>query len=59
MRRAYRLASVCVPPIWASMAAQELSGAETPVSSVVGFPYGFVTGETEAEPMIVWPRDRF
>jgi deoxyribose-phosphate aldolase len=51
MGRAYRLASVCVPPIWASMAAQELSGAEIPVSSVVGFPYGFVTGDTEAEPM--------
>lgn len=48
MGRAYRLASVCVPPIWASMAVQELSGAETPVSSVVGFPYGFVTSETKA-----------
>ena len=41
MGRTYRLASVCVPPLWASMAVQELSGAKTPASSVVGFPYGF------------------
>lgn len=48
MARRHRLGSVCVPPTWAPLAVEKLSGAETPVSSVVGFPFGFVTSGIKA-----------
>ncbi len=47
--REHRLGSICVPPAWANVAVQQLAGAATPVSSVVGFPFGFTLAVTKAE----------
>lgn len=45
--REHTLGSVCVPPAWVSLAFEELRGAKTPLSSVVGFPHGYATTTTK------------
>jgi deoxyribose-phosphate aldolase len=48
--RHYRFASVCVNPYWVPLAAEELSGSESKVCTVVGFPLGAnTTGIKAAE----------
>jgi deoxyribose-phosphate aldolase len=48
--RHYRFASVCVNPYWVALAAEELSGSESKVCTVVGFPLGAnTTGIKAAE----------
>ncbi|MFT4147605.1 MAG: deoxyribose-phosphate aldolase [Micrococcaceae bacterium] len=36
----YNFASVCVNPVWVSLAAQELEGSAVKVCTVIGFPLG-------------------
>ncbi|MFP3904480.1 MAG: deoxyribose-phosphate aldolase [Armatimonadota bacterium] len=45
--REYALGSICVPPAWVSLAFEELRGAQTSLSSVVGFPNGYATTRTK------------
>ncbi len=45
----YRLSSICVPPAWVQLALHQLADAPTPVSSVVGFPFGFAMADTKAQ----------
>ncbi len=47
--RANRFASVCVNPVWVPVAAKELSGSDTLVCTVIGFPLGANATETKAE----------
>ncbi|AGT32838.1 deoxyribose-phosphate aldolase [Geobacillus genomosp. 3] len=44
----YGFASVCVNPAWVKTAAQELSGTDVRVCTVIGFPLGATTPETKA-----------
>ncbi|RSK35533.1 deoxyribose-phosphate aldolase [Hymenobacter metallilatus] len=37
----YRFASVCVPPCYVRLAAEELHGSGVPVCTVIGFPLGY------------------
>lgn len=45
--REYGFAAVCVNPLYVALAAQLLSGAETAVCTVVGFPLGATTTEVK------------
>ena len=38
--RTWRLAAVCIQPVWVSLAAHELSGSGVSVATVAGFPLG-------------------
>lgn len=44
----YGFASVCVNPIWVSLASAELKNAIPKVCTVIGFPLGASTSETKA-----------
>lgn len=44
----YKFASVCVSPIWISLAAKELEGSNVDICTVIGFPQGTMTTETKA-----------
>lgn len=44
----YDFASVCVNPTWVSYCANELSGTDVKVCTVVGFPLGATTSATKA-----------
>jgi deoxyribose-phosphate aldolase len=44
-----RFASVCVNPIWVSLAARELSGTDVLVCTVIGFPLGANSSLIKAE----------
>ena len=44
----YGFASVCVNPVWVSLAAAELSGSESAVCTVIGFPLGAETSAGKA-----------
>lgn len=46
--RAFGFASVCVNPVWVPLCAQELSGSEVLVCTVIGFPLGANSPETKA-----------
>ena len=46
--RTFGFASVCVNPVWVLLCAQELSGSEVLVCTVIGFPLGANTPETKA-----------
>ena len=39
--REYQFASVCVPPCYVALAAQELNGTAVAVGTVIGFPLGY------------------
>lgn len=43
----YHTASVCVPPSYVSLAAEELTGSGVMVCTVIGFPNGYHTTETK------------
>lgn len=44
----YDFASVCVNPTWVSYCANELSGTDVKVCTVIGFPLGATTSATKA-----------
>ena len=44
----YHFYSVCVNPVWVSLAAEELKGEPVAVCTVIGFPLGATTSETKA-----------
>lgn len=44
----YKFASVCVSPIWVSLAAKELANTDVEVCTVIGFPQGTATTECKA-----------
>lgn len=44
----YYFASVCVNPTWVSYCANELSGTDVKVCTVIGFPLGATTSATKA-----------
>lgn len=44
----YDFASVCVNPTWVSYCANELSGTDVKVCTVIGFPLGATTSTTKA-----------
>jgi len=44
---AYSFAAVCVHPFWVPLAAERLSGSETRVATVIGFPMGANTARTK------------
>ncbi|MGI2296038.1 deoxyribose-phosphate aldolase [Paenibacillus sp. GXUN7292] len=46
--RQYQFATVCVNPSWVSLAAKELSGTSTGVTTVVGFPLGATSSAAKA-----------
>ncbi|MBC1924085.1 deoxyribose-phosphate aldolase [Listeria innocua] len=46
--REYGFASVCVNPTWVKLSAEQLSGAESVVCTVIGFPLGANTPEVKA-----------
>ena len=46
--RIYKFASVCVNPTWVAYAAEQLSGTEVKVCTVIGFPLGATTSAVKA-----------
>ncbi|MNJ26395.1 Deoxyribose-phosphate aldolase 2 [compost metagenome] len=44
----YGFASVCVNPVWVAYAAEQLSGSEVKVCTVIGFPLGAATSKAKA-----------
>ena len=46
--RQYKFFSVCVNPVWVSLARQQLAGSGVKVCCVVGFPLGALPPETKA-----------
>jgi deoxyribose-phosphate aldolase len=44
----FKFATVCVNPVWVSLAAQQLAGTGVLVCSVVGFPLGATTPDVKA-----------
>ena len=44
----YKFASVCINPTWVKLAAEELTGHDVDVCTVIGFPLGASTTETKA-----------
>jgi deoxyribose-phosphate aldolase len=44
----FKFATVCVNPVWVSLAAQQLTGSGVLVCSVVGFPLGATTPDVKA-----------
>lgn len=44
----YSFASVCVNPMWVKKAAEQLTGTDVKVCTVIGFPLGASTSETKA-----------
>lgn len=44
----YDFASVCVSPIWVSLAAKKLANSDVKVCTVIGFPQGMATTESKA-----------
>lgn len=45
--RQYQFASVCVPPCYVALAAEELNGSGVAVGTVVGFPLGYQDTRTK------------
>lgn len=46
--KSYGFASVCVNPVWVSLAAKELQGSGAAVCTVIGFPLGAETSKAKA-----------
>lgn len=46
--RQYGFAAVCVAPIWAGLAAEQLAGGPVRVVTVIGFPHGNTFSEAKA-----------
>lgn len=44
----YKFASICVNPTWVAFAAEQLSGTEVKVCTVIGFPLGATTSAVKA-----------
>lgn len=46
--RALQCHSVCIPPKWVTLAAEELEGSDVKVCTVIGFPAGYSTTQIKA-----------